>query len=84
MGWNREPEKRYGGEPPMAKEQRLYNEEQYAKRAYKELSLWKKCKHHASEIAFKIWTVVVLYWWHSIITVPITAAIIFFILWIRK
>ncbi len=84
MGWRREPQKRYGGEDYMAKKQRLYNEEQYAKRAYAKLSLWKKFKHHAYEIAFKVWTVVVMYWWFSIITVPCTLAIIFFILWLRK
>ena len=84
MSWKRSETKRYGGEDYMAKKQRLDREEQYAKKVYKKLSLWKKIKHIASEIAFKIWTVVVMYWWFSIITVPITAAIIFFILWIRK
>jgi hypothetical protein len=53
MGWRREPQKRYGGEDYMAKRQRLYNEEQYAKRAYKKLSLWKKIKYHTT-----FWSVV--------------------------
>ncbi len=84
MAWSRSETKRYGGEDYMAKRQRLSNEEQAKKARYDKLSLWKKIKHHASEIRFKVRRVVYLYWWHSIITVPITAAIIFFILWIKK
>jgi hypothetical protein len=84
-GWDTKPQVRYGGEDYMAREYRLEKAEYAQKEAYKKLSLWQKFKRKTYDIAFKIWTFVVLfYFWLGLITIPTTLAILFFILWLRK
>ncbi len=50
MKWYKKPEKKYGGEDYMAKQQRLQKAENHRKEVYKKMSIWKKFKYYMREV----------------------------------